>query len=239
VQDWPGRTSYEYPGIAKPFTLPAIKMTLRIFIVIVLTSLISYCYSQAISDGIYVGTVTGQPKAEFFKTNSTLARTIGLPDIVESKSKIEIRLYETYFLAGLTYCTTLYFDTTLKINRTKYWKYYDSTKYQPKETNPLYSIIPSKAFSALIANGVFSLPNKDVDEILKESRPKDFSEKGLTDANLIFIADGVGYTIEYKVDNIYNRIKFNNPDTYFKSYPDNQLFRRQYEITTALGAGFE
>jgi len=24
VQDWPGGTSYEYPGIAKPFTLAAI-----------------------------------------------------------------------------------------------------------------------------------------------------------------------------------------------------------------------
>jgi hypothetical protein len=214
-------------------------MTLRPFIIIILTSLCSHTYSQVTGDNIYIGAVTGQSKSAFIKSKSTLAKTIGLTEITESRNKIEIRLYETYFLAGLTYCTTLYFDTTFKVIRSKYWQYYDSTKYQPKETNPLNAIIPAKAFSVLITNGIFSLPNKKWNEALKESNPKEFRKKGLADADFLVVADGVGYTIEYKIDSLYNCIKFSNPETYFKVYPDNQLFRRQYEIIKAIGAGFE
>ncbi|MCU0351907.1 MAG: hypothetical protein MUF43_13935 [Flavobacterium sp.] len=168
-----------------------------------------------------------------------MAKTIGITDITESRNKIEIRLYETYFLAGLTYCTTLYLDTTFKVNRTKYWRYYDSKKYQPKEINTIDVIVPSKVFSVLITNGIFSLPNKKWNETLSESKPKELTQNGLTDVNFLVIADGVGYTIEFKVDSIFNRISFSNADTYFKAYPDNQLFRRQYEIIKALGAGFK
>jgi hypothetical protein len=227
------------PGCTKPSTLPADKMTLRFVIVIFLTGLNFYSYSQDPGDAVYVGSINGKVKADFIKEKSAIGKSIGLNDITESVYKIEVRLYETYHLAGLTFCTTLYLDSTFKVVRTKYWRFFDSTNYQPKESNTLNSIDPAKAFSVLIANGIFSLPNKKWNEILKESRPMEFRQKGLVDAGFLTVADGVSYTIEYKVDSFYNRVSFSNIDVYLKAYPDNQYFRRQYEIAKTLGAGFE
>lgn len=214
-------------------------MTRRFIIVILAISFDLCSYSQTTGNAIYVGSVTGKSKTEFLNEKSAIPKLIALNDITESIYRIEVRLYETYFLAGLTYCTTLYLDTIFKVTRSKNWRYYDSSKYQPKETNSVSKIAPDKAFSVLIANGIFSLQNKKWDEILKESRPREIVQTGLVDANFLIVADGVGYMIEYKVNDFYNRITFSNVDVYFKAYPDNQYFRRQYEIVKALGAGFE
>ena len=214
-------------------------MTLHFFIVLSFTLLTCSTKSQVSIDTVYVGTVTGKTAKEFSKPNFGLTKTLGLPDIKDSKNKIEIRLYETYFLTGLTYCTTVYFDTAFKINRTKYLRYGDSTKHQPKETNPIDNAKPEEIFKALINNGVFSLPDKSLRDIFKESNTKELTSKGLAETGIIIVADGVGYTLEYKVDNLYDRIKFSNPDTYLKAFPDNQIFRRQNEIAKVLAAGFD
>ena len=89
-------------------------------------------------------------------------------------------------------------------------------------------------FEELVANGIFSLPAESGDEVFEDYNPKMLTSKGLTKAHTLLVTDGGGYTLEYKIDNLFNRISFINPHVYSEFYPDNQIFRRQAAIVTAL-----
>jgi hypothetical protein len=189
---------------------------------------------------IYIGSLTGKSLEQFSKEESRLSGKLGLKEITDSKNKIEIRLYGGSSLSRLFSCTILYFDTTFKISKINgieipdFTNFSSRVEYHLEEMNTIDSTKVQMIFEKLVANGIFSLPEKSKNEIFEEYNPKMLTSKGLTKAHTLLINDGGGYTLEYKVDNLFNRIRFSNPHDYSEFYPDNQIFRRQAAIVTAL-----
>ena len=61
---------------------------------------------------------------------------------------------------------------------------------------------------------------------------KELTKKGIINGSYCGpVSDGTTYILEYKVGDTYNIIYIGNTDSYFKRNPDQQMYRRQYEIT--------
>ena len=122
-------------------------------------------------------------------------------------------------------CVCVYLDTIIKI------KFFDDSYYNYKESLPKHRLNADSIYDKLIENGIFSLTSID------NAADSNYRVLILTKNKLLErkfeemkIDDGWGCTIEYKVENIYNIISFGNPGLDYRSYPDNQILRRQYEI---------
>ena len=207
-------------------------MTQRLIILFpfILISFIST--SQNIIDSAYTNSVAGQSFVQFSKKPIEATKKLGLKEITNSQNKIEIRLYEIYPWHGLTYCTTLYLDTTFKIARQKYWHNTDRTKNGVKETNPISLLKADSVFKMLIKNEIFNFGDIRNYEILDA----ELAAKGVGKQDRPIFFGGIYYVLEYKADKKYYRVWWDNPQLCAKNCPDNPVFKRQVAIVTVLGA---
>jgi hypothetical protein len=186
-------------------------------------------------DPIFVGEIRGQT-LESFNKNAKPQKELNLPNITSSPYRIEIRLYEAGNL-GLSVCTVLYLDTIFR--RRAYRA--DRNTNNPAKVKP--PIVPNNdadsIFQILVSNGIFSIQSLDFDSFGKKYIPKVLTSQGLAKSKYTFIDDGVEYVLEYKIDNFYGQIFFENARDYSNIYKDNQLLRRQKEIVSAITTGIE
>jgi hypothetical protein len=207
-------------------------MTQRLVILFSFTMMNYISKSQNIIDSVYTNSVTGQSFEQFSKNPIESTKKLDLTEITNSKNKIEIRLYETYWIYGLTFCTTLYLDTTFKLARRKYWSNPARAKQGLEETNPIALLNADSIFKILIKNGVFNFGDIRNYKIVDMN----LAAKGVSKMNRPIFFAGMFYVLEYKVDKKYNRIWWDNPQLCAQTCPDDPIFKRQIAIVTALGA---
>jgi hypothetical protein len=191
----------------------------------------------------FVGQINGVSKDSFQKNDIDVYPSIPLPKLTQSVYDIEIRLYETDFPMGLTYCTIIYLDTILKrkgfMNVT--WEKGNPSKMKPVSFSNSFNV--DSIFAILIENGIFSL--EDIDPMLFDNKlPANYSPNNLTkQGNIekvptISVRDGVYYLLEFKVGDLFNsHSSFINPESFHRYYHDNQILRRQSEISLAMTCG--
>jgi hypothetical protein len=186
--------------------------------------------SQTVIDSTVLNNVKCQPLDMFFKKTIEATKKLDLKDITNSKNKIEIRLYETYELLDLTYCTTLYLDTTFKLSRQKYWHKPDEAKEGLEEKNPIALLRADSVFKVLIKNEIFNFGDIKNHQILDSL----LALKGVPkmERPMFF---GIDYVLEYKVGEKYNRVWWSTPQLCAKAFPDDSTFKRQNAIVSALG----
>jgi hypothetical protein len=191
----------------------------------------------------FVGQVNGISKDSFEKNETNLYPSIPLPKLTQSPYSFEIRLYETDILMAETYCTIIYIDTTLKRKgfMNTAWEIDSTSKVKPVRFSSLFNL--DSLFSVLIKNGIFNL--EDIDPKLFDKKfPPDYSPYILTDKGTLvkdgttYVRDGAYYFLEFKVGNLFNlHSSFINPTAFYNIYPDNQILRRQSEISLAITCG--
>jgi len=203
-------------------------------------------YPKEYDSTIYLGNVLGN-NADFYNHDNVYRRDTmyGLQSLTKSKYQIEIRFYTQNPWADTSYCTVLFYDTAFKINRVKHYLLYDTTRNSQADNSKSISKTiavktnPDSIFQKLVENGIFSLTQVKQKDYFNQNF-KELSKRGLKDGTLIGdIADGTEFILEFKVDTLYQTIFISNPASYFRHNPDYQLFRRNYEITALLLAGFE
>ena len=188
----------------------------------------------------FVGHVIGVSKDSFEKNDIDLFPSIPLPKLTQSRYSIEIRLFETDVLSSKTYCTIIYLDTIIRrigfVNAI--WEIDSTSKAQSVKFSKAVNL--DSLFNILIKNGIFSL--EDIDPKLFDNKlppnynPYILTEKGTLERDAkTFTRDGVYYFLEFKVGNSFNSYSsFINPEAYFHIYQDNQILRRQAEISSAI-----
>ncbi len=217
---------------------------MRIFLTIVLILFIFLtCYSQSKSDSIYLGTVNGVSKKVFSKkfNDKYQKRTdtlLGIDGLIKSSYPIEIRFYEDPDAMAVKSCTILYFDSILKIKKTVINYNGWEEKFTPVFRRQIEENSLDSLFRNLVSQGIFSL-----------SRPKnlayyDTTKKALIKNNVrrlrlfVGILHPTSFTIQYKVDDVFNSIYFDGGDLgYSKYYYDDQFLKRLVELTKLL-AGY-
>ncbi|MGG9962411.1 hypothetical protein [Ferruginibacter sp. SUN106] len=179
---------------------------------------------------LYLGRVIGKSPEQFIKENtSEVDSSFSLPPIINSNHLLEIRFYPTLSWSDTVYCTILTWDSLFTIRRVGHKNDTSKNNFDIPINYNADSI-----FSKLIENGVFSLTeSNNISEYFKEI--KSLTKKGLKGATHIGdVADGAVFRLQYKVDTIYNSVHMTSPWSYFEHNPDNQLYRRNYEIARIL-----
>lgn len=136
--------------------------------------------------------------------------------LLKSENKIEIR-FISYPAFELSNYLILTYNEDWSV------KYY----FRETETDSLsWTDLTQKTnidsvFSLLVSNNIFSLPDHDS---LKTVKYEYNTETNQINGSGTDVSDGIYYSIEFKVGNMYRRYGYSNPDVFAAFYPyDNQL----------------
>lgn len=167
---------------------------------------VSLLSAQTADKTIFVGNVISDTTT--FKGNTY---ETALTSILKSKNKIEIR-----FITSPSFEYTNY--TILTFNKEWSAKYF---YYEPDTDSLLSKDITHKVnidtlFAILVANNIFSLPDQHSLKTKKYSYNPETNE--FIDSNWA-VDDGVDYSIEFKVGDLYRQYSYSNPDIYADFYP--------------------
>ena len=203
----------------------------------------------------------GKDSSQYFNGYKYEDTVFGLDPITKSDNILEIRFYNLPSESSVSWCTILYYDSTLKMRRIKHQIAYDTLSHITSQFNQ-QEIVNGNADSILnklVENGVFSLGSsvnhdslvkKEIERFkklalssyIKEDlkryyipNVKELTKHGLKDGSYTaLVNDGISFRLEFKVGKTFNSIFIGNPVAYFKHNPDQQTYRRKYEIGSLM-----
>ena len=189
--------------------------------------------SQGTTDLSFLMNVAGNTKHEFSPKTIPLTSKFGLTEITDSKNDFELRLYETYSMVGISYCTLLSFDTIVKVSRIKCS--FDPKNYKAISTEIISTtnLNPDSLLKVIVHNSLLNFPNESNERLSNI----EYISKGVSELDRKIYFGGVNYIIEYKAGKKYNRLWWDNPQFYFTEHPNSGIFKIQCTIVAALGVG--
>jgi hypothetical protein len=209
---------------------------------------LSYEMPKEYDTSIYIGRVTGNIPDSFLKNSEHYIKRdslFGLNSLTASRNQVEVRFFTQNYWSDTSYCILLTYDTSFSIRGLKHYYIYDTiTRNVEKRKSIVIKVSltakPGSLFEKLVENGVFSLNTPSSRTDYSNYPLLELTKKGFKEGTIIGdVLDGVDFTLEYKVDKLYDRIYINNPSTYFRHNPDFQISRRKYEITKLMLSGLK
>ena len=191
-----------------------------------------YSHAQRKPYSFYLGEVKGVTKQKFDQEKYPV-RIIGLKKLTESKNLIEIRLFEQDTRFCYTICTILYMDSMNKFHIEQKFamdKCKENIDYFNKDAIQLLN--PDSVFFELTRNSIFSLASQK--QVVKSYSPVFLQNDSLRYFKYSdYYLKTLTYTVEFKVENLFNRYSFQAP-YYSNIIFDDNLFLKAYKNIVLL-----